>query len=86
MNDYVCKMCEAKFNQEARKPMVLPCNHTFCNQCVVQTWDKHGYVRCPVDNKKCILHKDKIQTNQFMLNLITGKVKSEILQVSIIRP
>jgi hypothetical protein len=82
MTDYVCKMCEGKFNQDIKKPMVLPCNHTFCNQCLESTWDKNNYIRCPVDNKKCLLHKDKIQTNQFMLNLISGKVK-ENLQVKL---
>jgi hypothetical protein len=77
-------MCEGKFDYENKKPMVLPCNHTFCNQCIVHSWEVLSYVRCPMDNKKCLLHIDKIQTNQFMLNLITGKVKirsDEILQV-----
>jgi hypothetical protein len=84
-NDLICKICDIKYNQDTRKPMVLPCSHTFCLTCIKQLWEKKSYIKCPIDHKKCTMHIDKIQSNQFLLNMLSGKVKAkteELMKVS----
>ena len=31
-----CSICEEEYNLEERKPLLLPCSHTFCRTCLLQ--------------------------------------------------
>jgi hypothetical protein len=31
-----CPICFESFNSDKRKPMMLPCNHTFCEPCLLK--------------------------------------------------
>ena len=50
-----CQICSEPFDEQGRKPKILPCHHTFCLQCMKQMSFLHGNrkmkIKCPYDNK-----------------------------------
>ena len=45
-----CKICYNRFNHNSKKPMSLPCGHTFCSDCL-KSLHKDRVIRCPLDNQ-----------------------------------
>ena len=41
-----CSICEEVYDLEERKPLLLPCNHTFCRTCLLQLKDTENEY-CP---------------------------------------
>lgn len=46
-----CRICMEKYNTNERKPLFLPCGHTFCQKCLKFVY-KRGKLQCPMDKKK----------------------------------
>lgn len=47
---YFCRNCHFDFDVLKRKPMIIPCGHTFCNKCIneeFQTHRKYDCKNCP---------------------------------------
>ena len=45
--DITCCVCEEVYNLEERKPLLLPCSHTFCRSCLQQLKSTNNEL-CPV--------------------------------------
>jgi hypothetical protein len=54
-----CKICMERFNDEDKKPLFVPCGHTFCSRCLRFIY-KRPNLRCPLDKKE---HKVEAFTN-----------------------
>lgn len=50
----VCLICLDQYDDEERKPIILPCGHILCTACVRIMAQKRGYksIKCPVDREK----------------------------------
>uniref|UniRef100_A0A3Q3DF25 Tripartite motif containing 35-13 n=1 Tax=Hippocampus comes TaxID=109280 RepID=A0A3Q3DF25_HIPCM len=48
-NDFHCPTCLEIF----KDPVMLPCSHSFCRECVQQWWDGKGERTCPVCRQTC---------------------------------
>merc|ERR1712170_271332 len=45
-----CQNCNTLFNKRNRKPILMPCKHTFCFKCIYKL-KKEEIFNCPIDNK-----------------------------------
>ncbi len=65
-----CKICMERYNEAERKPLFVPCGHTFCMKCLRFIFHKPN-ISCPLDKKA---HKfdnfSLIPTNFSVLNII----------------
>ena len=65
-----CKICMEKFNDSEKKPLFIPCGHTFCSKCLRFIYKKPS-LKCPLDKKD---HKFEafslIPTNFSLLNCV----------------
>ncbi|XP_063429834.1 uncharacterized protein LOC134712323 isoform X2 [Mytilus trossulus] len=50
----VCLICLEQYDDEERKPIILPCGHILCTACVRIMAHKRRYksIKCPVDREK----------------------------------
>lgn len=46
----ICSGCVIQFNLKNRKPILLPCGHTFCLKCIYKM-KKEGMIKCFIDKK-----------------------------------
>ncbi|XP_046332019.1 uncharacterized protein LOC124115171 isoform X1 [Haliotis rufescens] len=42
-----CDRCEQQFDSEDKIPRVLPCQHSFCSQCLDDVWTMGSKLSCP---------------------------------------
>ncbi|KAH9507813.1 Tripartite motif-containing protein 2 [Bulinus truncatus] len=65
-----CAICDHRY----KDPKVLPCLHSFCEQCLSDVIPSESLsVTCPVCRQQSILPLDGVaalQTNNFILNLL----------------
>lgn len=49
----VCKICLEEYDDEQRKPYILPCGHTFCVLCLRTLSKRRRFksIRCPIDRE-----------------------------------
>ena len=45
---FECGVCFKTYNHSEKKPLSLPCGHTFCLECLKQI-SKHSVLKCPFD-------------------------------------
>ena len=69
----LCKICCEYYNMTDRKPLILPCGHTFCKDTISQLINKkqRGAIECP--NCKQItpcLVSDNIPVNFDLLPMV----------------
>ena len=43
---FFCRHCQSDFDVISRKPMVLPCGHTFCHLCIAESFAAEGRFEC----------------------------------------
>lgn len=54
MTDYLfCKVCHDKYDIYSKKPLTLPCGHTFCEYCIKIILQNKKII-CPLDKKSCL--------------------------------
>ncbi|XP_076051960.1 uncharacterized protein LOC143031690 isoform X2 [Oratosquilla oratoria] len=58
-----CSICITPFG-EHRRPLALPCGHSFCRQCIIQVHSDRDYVVCP----KCQAHHTGMEVSDFPIN------------------
>jgi len=70
-----CPICYVEFNNEDRKPKILPlCGHTICLVCLENILKMHKS-SCPLDRKLLEKKIDNYSTNIIMLQLIEEKAQ-----------
>ena len=78
-----CETCKELYNSDNKKPIYLPCSHTFCRSCLEANFKKNSYLKCPLDNKKHFQPLDQYPINRILLKEIkaeapgTSKIKKE---------
>ncbi len=72
VNDIPCDNCGEMYDNDKRKPICLPCGHTFCKSCLNEIWKRLSYIKCPQDNKKHFLKIDDFPINFLVQKIITG--------------
>jgi hypothetical protein len=45
---FECGICFKTYNHNDKKPIALPCGHSFCFECLKQLY-KHSMIKCPYD-------------------------------------
>lgn len=45
---FECGICFKPYNHNDKKPISLPCGHSFCFECTRQLY-KHQMIKCPYD-------------------------------------
>ncbi len=45
---FECGICFKAYNHQDKKPLSLPCGHSFCLECMKKLW-KHQMIQCPYD-------------------------------------
>ncbi|XP_006812656.1 tripartite motif-containing protein 2-like [Saccoglossus kowalevskii] len=53
-----CSICLERY----KNPKILPCHHSFCENCLVGWMEQHGGLECPNCRKRYSVHMGSIQT------------------------
>ena len=48
-SNYACSVCDTDYDLDVHKPLVLPCSHSFCKDCLIKVQPKH----CPICRYNC---------------------------------
>ena len=70
-----CKICFETYNTTNRKPLVLPCGHTFCKVTISDLIHKkqRGAIECPLCKKVTPCNvPDDIGVNFFLQDMIAS--------------
>lgn len=57
-NDFTCTICLDQWIN--RDPRILPCEHTFCFECVKTVYETNSRLNCPLCKRNCVLEKNDI--------------------------
>lgn len=73
-----CKICMERYDDADKKPLFVPCGHTFCAKCLRFIY-KHPHLKCPLDKKS---HEFKnfalIPTNFSILNYLASQSQQDV--------
>lgn len=67
---YLCESCKLVFTTSIRKPIALPCGHTFCLRCIRYQYTSNNYFMCVKCSIKHRLHYDHYSPNYAILEKI----------------
>lgn len=45
-----CNICTELFDEDERIPMLLPCHHSFCSECLKRLKRRKDQIKCPTCN------------------------------------
>lgn len=65
-----CGICLETFDANAKKPVVLPCGHTVCKQCVSQISKNKNTLGCPFCKKQHVVKVEDLPVNYQVLGAI----------------
>ena len=68
-----CGICYSSYNQKNRKPLNLPCSHTYCRECIVDLNSKPTLV-CPQDSESwpALQSVDDLKPNWVVMNYLSS--------------
>lgn len=61
-----CQICYRSYNHQDKKPISLPCGHSFCHECVLKLF-KHSMIKCPFDKIQHQITVDQLPVNFVIL-------------------
>ena len=74
---FECGICYKQYNHNEKKPISLPCGHTFCFECIKKVY-KHQTVKCPYDSMSHHSNPDSLPVNyQVLTALPMGETPNE---------
>jgi hypothetical protein len=62
----LCLGCNLNFNIFKRKPIALPCGHSFCNICIDSSYKVTSYIKCWTCDKKHFNEQNNLNINQLI--------------------
>ena len=63
---FECGICFKPYNHNDKKPVSLPCGHSFCCECT-RKLPKHGVIQCPYDKSNHQISPDNLPVNYQVL-------------------
>ena len=66
---FECGVCFKYYNFNEKKPLSLPCGHTFCLDCLKQI-NKQSQIKCPFDKSVHNSHVDLLPVNYAVLTAL----------------
>ncbi|XP_002732700.1 uncharacterized protein LOC100377716 [Saccoglossus kowalevskii] len=74
-----CSICFERFNNAK----ILPCQHSFCELCLLKWVNKHRQDRCPVCRHKCQLSTSRIRKlpSSLLINGVIGIIEAREKQL-----
>jgi len=66
---FECQICYKQYNHSDKKPLSLPCGHTFCLECLRQL-NKHSIIKCPFDKIAHHQVADNLPVNYAVLTVL----------------
>jgi hypothetical protein len=66
---FECGVCFKYYNSIDKKPVSLPCGHTFCLECIKQI-NKHNNIKCPFDKSMHPISVDSLPVNYAVLTAL----------------
>lgn len=71
---FICRF-NTNFLHILSSPKVLPCGNTACNECIIDSIDKNGQIKCNFD--KCKLKHDIKNVNDLVKNVVVEEALDE---------
>ena len=77
-----CSICCDKYNDIRRIPRVLPCQHTFCTNCLSKQCRRQR-LKCPLCNQEHSIKNGEVDTlpKDYTRNDLNGLLKKNILDI-----
>lgn len=66
---FECGVCFKTYNHSEKKPLSMPCGHTFCLECLTKI-NKHGVVKCPFDKIQHHTNIENLPVNYAILTAL----------------
>ena len=66
---FECGICFKPYNHNDKKPMSLPCGHSFCSDCIRQLY-KHQMIKCPYDKISHNILPENLPVNYSVLTAL----------------
>ena len=63
---FECGICFKPYNHNDKKPMTLPCGHSFCLECVAKL-SQHSVIKCPYDKRQHSVQPENLPVNYQVL-------------------
>ncbi|XP_076072109.1 uncharacterized protein LOC143043816 [Mytilus galloprovincialis] len=74
-----CSICTEVFDEDGRKPRLLPCHHSFCSECLERLGRRKDTLICPSCNA---VHKVKLSKREKKdLGIDVESLRTQILRV-----
>ena len=63
---FECGICFKPYNHNEKKPLTLPCGHSFCYECI-RKLNQHGVIKCPYDKRQHSVQPEALPVNYQVL-------------------
>lgn len=74
---FICPRCECLLNSTHFIPIVEPCGHTFCHNCIEEEYKEKRKLKCDLCKAETTEHYSQFPTNFYILNIRRNKIKNE---------
>lgn len=64
---FECGVCFKPYNHQDKKPLALPCGHSFCLECL-KKMTKNAVITCPYDKAQHSTLPDNLPVNYQVLS------------------
>lgn len=64
---FECGICFKPYNHQDKKPLSLPCGHSFCFECCKKL-QKHQIIQCPYDKSTHTILPENLPVNYQVLS------------------
>lgn len=72
----LCMICDEKYDEADKRPLVLMCGHTFCKNCLARFIQSKGYIQCMTCRRK---FKDIYQNvSQIGINIEISRIVTQL--------
>ena len=69
-NRMSCRVCYEEYDNKSHVPIMLPCQHTFCQSCLSKIADRNSEKKCPLCKTSHSVPQSGFPTNRAVLDII----------------